>query len=114
MLDGARFMRRLAAAPALARVIARETIPGPATESDVDMLAHIRANAISIFHPCGSCTMGPDPRRAAVDHRLKVHGLEGLRVIDASIFPLITSGNLNAPAMMVGEKGAELVLADRV
>jgi choline dehydrogenase len=113
MLAGARFLRRLAAAPSLASVIGRETIPGPATESDADMLAHIRANAISIFHACGSCAMGADPARAVVDQRLKVHGIQGLRVIDSSIFPLITSGNLNAPATMVGEKGAELVLADR-
>ena len=80
-------------------------------QSDAEFVADIRARSYSVFHPCGSCGMGPDPTRAVVDHRLKVHGLEGLRVVDASIFPSVTSGNINAPSIMVGEKGADLVLA---
>lgn len=111
MLAGARFLRRLAATAPLKRVIAEEFKPGLATQSDDDMIADIRARSYSIFHLCGTCRMGDDPRHAVVDHRLKVHGIENLRVIDASIFPHVTSGNINAPAMMVGWKGAEIVLA---
>ncbi len=77
-------------------------------ETDEAMIADIRARAYSVFHPCGSCRMGPDPRDAVVDARLKVHGLDGLRIVDASIFPLVPSGNTNAPAMMVGERGGDL------
>ena len=74
--------------------------------------ADIRQRAGTVFHPVGTCRMGPDARHAVVDAQLRVHGLSGLRVIDASIFPHITSGNTNAPTMMVAEKGADLVLAD--
>jgi choline dehydrogenase len=112
LLAGARFLRRLAAAPSLARVIEQELKPGPVTASEEELVADIRARCYSVFHPVGTCRMGPDPARAVVDHRLKVHGLTGLRVIDASIFPTVTSGNTNAPAIMVGEKGAALVLED--
>jgi choline dehydrogenase len=112
LLAGAKFLRRLAATPALGDLIEAELKPGPAAQSDEDLIADIRARAYSVFHPCGSCGMGPDPARAVVDPRLKVHGLEGLRVVDASIFPSIPSGNINAPAIMVGEKGADLVLED--
>jgi choline dehydrogenase len=80
--------------------------------SDAERIADIRARAYSVFHPVSTCRMGPDPAEFVVDHRLRVHGLAGLRVIDASVFPAVTSGNTNAPAMLVGEKGADLVLAD--
>src|SRR5207245_1749060 len=66
----------------------------------------------SIYHLCGSCAMGDDPRTSVVDARLRVHGIAGLRVVDASIFPNITSGNINAPTMMVAEKGAGMILED--
>jgi choline dehydrogenase len=112
LLAGARFLRRLAGTPALRALIDRELKPGLDTQSDEELVADIRARAYSVFHPCGSCGMGPDPSRAVVDHRLKVHGLEGLRVVDASIFPTIPSGNINAPSIMVGERGAALVLED--
>ncbi len=112
LLEGARLLRRLAASAALAPAIAAELKPGPATASDDDLIADIRARGYSIYHPCGTCRMGPDPRRAVVDHRLKVHGLEALRIVDASIFPTLTSGNINAPAMMVGERGAGFILED--
>jgi len=111
MLDGARFLRRLAATSPLKQVIAEEFKPGAATQSDDEMLADIRARAYSIFHLCGTCRMGEDPRHSVVDQRLKVHGVDNLRVIDASVFPNVISGNINAPAMMVGWKGAEIVLA---
>lgn len=105
-----RLMRRLAAARPLAEAIAAETKPGPAAEDADALAAYIRATAYSIFHPVGTCRMGPDPRAHVVDATLRVHGIEGLRVADASIFPAVTSGNTNAPAMMVGEKAADLIL----
>ena len=111
-LEGARFLRRLSAMPALAGVIARELKPGPGAVSDEDLKADIRERAYSVFHPVGTCRMGPDPGSSVVDHCLRVHGVASLRVIDASIFPSLTSGNTNAPAIMVGEKGADLLLQD--
>jgi choline dehydrogenase len=112
MLIGARFLRRLAQAPSFAAIIAEELKPGPACQSDDALIADIRSRCYSVFHPVGTCRMGPDPRAAVVDPKLRVHGIAGLRVIDASIFPTLTSGNTNAPAMMVGEKGADFILAD--
>jgi choline dehydrogenase len=114
LLAGVRFLRRLAATPALAGIIDHEMKPGPAIQNDAEFVADIRARAYSVFHPVSTCRMGPDPKEAVVDHRLRVHGLSKLRVIDAAIFPAVTSGNTNAPAIMVGEKGADLVLADAV
>jgi len=112
LLEGARILSLLAAAPSLAGIIAEELKPCPAVRSDAERIADIRARAYSVFHPVSTCRMGRDPTESVVDHRLRVHGIAGLRVIDASIFPTVTSGNTNAPAMVVGEKGADLVLAD--
>jgi choline dehydrogenase len=112
LLAGARFLRRLAETPSLSAIIAEELKPGPAVRSDEDRVADIRARSYSVFHPVSTCRMGPDPAGCVVDHRLRVHGLGRLRVVDASIFPTVTSGNTNAPAIMVGEKGSDLVLAD--
>jgi choline dehydrogenase len=113
LLEGARFLRRLAAAPSLAAVVDDELRPGRAAQSDDELVADIRQRASTVFHPVGTCRMGPDPGDAVVDARLRVHGIDALRVIDASVFPAITSGNTNAPTIMVAEKGADLVLADR-
>ena len=112
MLEGARFMRQLRSTEALSAIIDHETTPGAAVQDDAALVADIRAKASSIFHPCGTCRMGSDPKSSVVDPKLKVHGVVGLRVVDASIFPAITSGNLNAPSIMVGEKGVDLILAD--
>lgn len=109
MLAGARFLRKLAAAPALASVIADELKPGRSTESDAELEADIRERSYSVFHPCGTCKMGPDPATSVVDADLRVHGFEGLHVADASIFPEITSGNINAPSIMVGEMAARRI-----
>ena len=113
MVEGSRFMRRLAATPALAAVIAAELQPGALVQTRDELIDDIRRRASTVFHPVSTCRMGPDARLAVVDHRLRVHGLAGLRVIDASVFPAVTSGNTNAPTMMLAEKGADLVLADR-
>jgi choline dehydrogenase len=112
MLDGVRLLRRLAATPAMQALIEEELKPGVSIQSDEEMIEDIRERSGTVFHPVGTCAMGPDPRRAVVDHRLRVHGLEGLWVIDASVFPAVTSGNTNAPAMMVAEKGADLILGE--
>jgi choline dehydrogenase len=109
---GAHLLRRLAAAPPLAALIESEMRPGPEKTTDEQLLQDFRARAGSVFHPVGTCTMGTDPKSAVVDARLRVHGLEGLRIMDASIFPTITSGNTNAPTAMVADKGAAMLLAD--
>jgi choline dehydrogenase len=112
MLEGTRFLRRLAAAPAFAAIIERELQPGPEIRTEAELIEDIHQRCSSVFHPVSTCRMGPDARENVVDHELKVHGLRGLRVIDASIFPAVTSGNTNAPVIMVAEKGADLVLRD--
>ncbi len=109
LLAGARFLHRLAATPTLSALIDAEIRPGPEAADEGAHLAAIRRDAYSVFHPCGTCRMGPDPDEAVVDARLRVHGIDGLRVADASIFPTIPSGNINAPAMMVGERAAALM-----
>ena len=89
-----------------------ETAPGPLVQTDEQLLAFFRANSGSIYHLCGSCAMGPDPQQAVVDARLRVHGVRGLRVVDASVFPSIPSGNIHAPTIMVADRAADLILAD--
>ncbi len=106
MLEGARFIRKLSASEPLAAVIEEEFKPGPSTESDAAMIEDIRARSYSVFHPCGTVAMG---EKGALDNKLRVKGVDGLRVIDASVFPNVTTGNINAPAMMVGWKGAEIL-----
>ncbi len=113
MLEASKYMRRLAETPAMAALIEAEVTPGPAVRSDEALIADIRARCSTVFHPVGTCAMGSDSARSVVDPRLRVHGVGALRVIDASIFPNVTSGNTNAPSTMVGEKGADLVLQDR-
>ncbi len=112
--DGAQVVRRIAGALPLAEVTEAEREPGPKVGSDAEVLADFRRRAGTVFHPCGTCAMGADARTSVVDTRLRVHGVAGLRVVDASIFPNITSGNLNCPTMMVAEKAADLILADSV
>ena len=108
---GLRFTRRIMAAQALARFEPQEWKPGPEVESDEALASAARDLGTTIFHPVGTCRMGSDPL-AVVDDRLAVHGVAGLRVIDASVMPRITSGNTNAPTVMIAEKGAEFVLQD--
>ncbi len=110
-VDGMRFTRRIMAARALARFAPEEWRPGTAVESEADLLHAAGDLGTTIFHPVGTCRMGADPL-AVVDDRLRVHGVAGLRVVDASVMPRITSGNTNAPTVMIAEKGAELIRAD--
>ncbi|MGD8430820.1 MAG: GMC oxidoreductase, partial [Ectothiorhodospiraceae bacterium] len=110
--DAIRVTRRIMAAETLARFQPEELLPGPQFESDDD-LAHEAGNiGTTIFHPVGTCKMGPD-ELAVVDERLRVRGVEGLRVVDASVMPTITSGNTNSPTIMIAEKGAEMIREDR-
>ncbi len=103
--------RRICRAPALARLIRDELDPGPAIQTDEALLDHARNTATTIYHPVGTCKMGRD-ELAVVDERLRVHGVEGLRVADASIMPTIVSGNTNAPTIMIGEKASDMILED--
>lgn len=112
MLAAVKFLRKIASMPAMAEIIAEEVLPGPSIQSDADLITDFRKRSGTVYHPVSTCRMGPDPTRAVVDPRLKVHGLEGLRVIDASIFPDNITGNTNAASVMTGWKGAELVLED--
>ena len=110
--DSVRITREIAAQSAFDPFRGPEVAPGPDVTSDADIDAFVRANANSAYHVCGTCKMGQD-ELSVVDPRLKVHGIDGLRVIDASIMPAITNGNTNAPSLMIGEKGAAMILAAR-
>ena len=112
VFEGARVLRRIAGARPLAEVIESEREPGAQVQSDAEVLADFRRRAGSVFHACGTCAMGADPRTSVVDERLRVRGVSGLRVVDAAIFPNISSGNTNAPTLMVAEKAADLILED--
>jgi choline dehydrogenase len=112
MLAAVKFLRHIAAQPGLARLIKEELRPGPKVVTDEDLIADFRARSGTVYHPSCTCRMGQDPTTSVVDAGLKVHGVGGLRVIDASAFPNIIAGNTNAPAMLMGWKGAERVLRD--
>ncbi|MEY2883424.1 MAG: hypothetical protein RL490_1148 [Pseudomonadota bacterium] len=111
-LRGIHLLRQLAAAPPLAGIIEHELVPGSHLSSDADLLNDFRQRADTVYHPTSTCMMGPDPATSVVDARLRVHGVHGLRVVDTSIFPNITSGNTNAPTVMVAEKAAAMILED--
>jgi choline dehydrogenase len=109
MLDGLKLARRLAESPALARWIKSERDPGPACSNETQLADYVRAKGFTVYHPVGTCKMGSDAD-AVVDHELRVRGVAGLRVIDASIMPVLTSGNTNAPTIMIAEKAADSLL----
>jgi choline dehydrogenase len=111
VVDGLKVMRRVMSQPAMRRYIAEERAPGEDCTSDADLLAFARENGTTVYHPTSTCRMGPDPG-AVVDERLRVRGFDRLRVIDASIMPTVVSGNTNAAAIMIGEKGSDMVLED--
>jgi len=105
-----RIAQRLARTPAI-RAVTREG-PDIAAMSDGDLLADFRQRAGSVYHASCTCRMGSSARDSVLDARLRVHGVAGLRVIDASSFPNVTSGNTNAPVMMLAARGAEMILQD--
>ncbi len=113
MVRGTQTGRRILAAPAMARYCGRETAPGPDVQSFDEIESYIRASIMTSYHPVGTCKMAPasDPG-SVVDERLRVRGLDALRVIDSSIMPAIIGGNTNAPSMMIGERGAGFILED--
>ena len=99
------------AAPPLNNYVREETLPGRDIQTDDELLDYARQTGGTVFHASGTCKMGPDTM-AVVDDRLRVHGLERLRVIDASVMPAVTSTNTNAPTIMIAEKGAAMILED--
>jgi choline dehydrogenase len=109
MIAGTREVRRIASMPALQGVIEAELDPGPDCVTDDEILDFARREAWTVFHQCGTCRMGQDANASVVDPLLRVHGVGGLRVADASIFPTIPTGNTNAPAVMVGERAFDLI-----
>jgi len=112
-IAGMRIARELMKAPAIASYVESETVPGADRESDEALLDHALRTGATMYHPVGTCQMGPDPRTGAVvDERLSVHGLKNLRIADASIMPRLTSGNTNAPTIMIAEKAADMIKDD--
>ncbi|QQS10697.1 MAG: GMC family oxidoreductase N-terminal domain-containing protein [Rhodospirillales bacterium] len=111
MVDGFNMMRRIVEAPPMDALRGEEFSPGKDVASDEQILTWIRENSQTAYHPIGTCRMGPAGPKTVVDDKLKVHGIEGLRVADASIFPTMPSGNTNAPSIMVGEKAADILRA---
>ena len=111
LLRGLHLLRKISRQPEFAQFVAREVYPGDDVVTDDELMSYAREVATTIFHPCGTCKMGSD-NMAVVDERLRVHGLDGLRVADASIMPTMTSGNTNAPTIMIGEKASDMVLED--
>jgi choline dehydrogenase-like flavoprotein len=108
MVDGYKVTRRLMETPAL-RGLQKKDMFTAGIRTDDDIRAVIRARTDTVYHPVGTCKMGVDDRLAVVDPKLKVYGLEGLRVVDASIMPTLIGGNTNAPAIMIGEKAADMI-----
>lgn len=111
LIKGLRIGRKVLAQPALAPYFAAEEVPGPDILSDQDLRKFLRARVETVYHTASSCKMGSDPM-AVVDTELRVHGLEGLRVVDASIMPTIPTSNIHAPTVMIAERGAHMILND--
>jgi choline dehydrogenase len=110
--EGSQLIRRIAATRPLVDVVECEHMPGPQTHTPEQVMQDFRQRAGSVYHASCTCAMGQNPENSVVDARLRVHGIQGLRVIDASVFPFVTSGNTNAPTIMVAEKGADMLLQD--
>ena len=111
LVRGCRIMRAIFEQPAIARHVVRERLPGAQVESDEALEAYVRATSSPTNHPMGTCRMGR-AGEGAVDARLRLHGLDGLRIIDASVMPRHVSGNINAAVLMIAENGAAMIKAD--
>ena len=109
-LKAIRIARSIMTAPIMEELKITEAAPGPEKTSDIELLEWVKEVGETTYHPVGTCKMGKD-NMAVVDHKLRVHGITGLRVADASIMPTQVSGNTNAPSIMIGEKAADLILA---
>lgn len=112
IVNGIKVARKIIQSKALSSCITEEYVPGHQYQSDAELLEVARNYSQSIYHPVGTCRMGIDSKESVVNPRLQIHGLQRLRVVDASIMPSIISGNTNAPAIMIAEKGADMILAD--
>jgi len=112
MLAAVKFLRIISAQPSFSRWVEEELRPGPEVRSDEALIDDFRQRSGTVYHPSCTCRMGPDPATSVIDARLRVHGVAGLRVVDASSFPNLIAGNTNAPSMLMGWKGAELILQD--
>src|SRR6185312_3043735 len=110
-IEGIRILRKILAAAALKPFVVEEVDPGATVQSDEEILGFCRQRGSTVYHPTSTCRMGVDPL-AVVDARLRVRGIEGLRVVDASIMPDLMSGNTNAPVIMIAEKASDMILAD--
>ena len=113
IVAGMKLLRRIMQQPAMRRYIAEERAPSPACTSDAELRAFARETGTTVFHPTSTCRMGSDDA-AVVDERLRVRGIDGLRVVDGSIMPTVVSGNTNAAIVMIAEKGADMILQDAV
>jgi choline dehydrogenase len=107
---GGRLLQMLARTRAISSLIREPIVPDLCSMGPADLIADFRARASTVYHPVSTCRMGPNPGTAVVDSSLKVHGVERLRVVDASVFPTVTSANTNAPTVMVAQKAADLIL----
>ena len=112
MLEAVKFIRTIAEQPAMRAIIEKEVLPGPLITTDAELTLDFRRRSGTVYHPVSTCRMGVDPKSSVVSPKLNVHGIDGLRIADCSVFPGIISGNTNAAAMMTGAKGAQLILAD--
>jgi choline dehydrogenase len=110
-IDGFKILRKILAAPALKPYCVEEVYPGSGITSDDDILAYCRKTGSTVYHPTSTCRMGNDPM-AVVDQRLRLRGIDGLRVVDASVMPDLMSGNTNAPTIMIAEKASDMILED--
>jgi choline dehydrogenase len=110
-VEGLKRLRAIMQQPAMRPYVLAEHLPGPAVQGDDELLAYVRDAGSTIYHPSSTCRMGIDDR-AVVDPRLKVRGVEGLRVVDGAIMPSVVSGNTNAAIVMIAEKGSDMILED--
>ena len=109
---GARLLAQLIETPTMSSLIKRPRQLDPVSLGDNEILTDFRQNASTVYHPTSTCRMGPDMTNSVLDSRLRVHGIGGLRVVDASAFPNITSGNTNAPTIMLAQRGSDMILED--